>query len=625
MPRVYSPRWTTSRPRPCSMVRCLGRRRGADPKRELRMHSLRPRHRDDSSQAPPAIQPEDGTKPLSAQEAIAELSRRAVLDLLPAPPAIPIPRVPVIPEAGWKSEARLLLTPAEGAERLLADHSEATSRPRTQAGQTRVQARTPEGQPRDSGTADQSHGKDSGRRGRSPRKDPGLDLARPWWKRGRTVAGWGRGCHFRKSRSDLERVQLCTMNEVPTPLRALDPWKRRCPRCRRRTRQYQGVDRPSGDRRYAMLCAPCARALRMAYRDQRARERRFIDLDPPAPLCHGCYHRPRISKGTRRGKRRYFRFCGPCDRAHRVDQGLPAYRGERGARMWLHDQLRPEEERNRYPWPKSDADRVRPSPFAASSSWEEILDDVGALKRETLMDLVAVHALLHTPPLVTMDGWFDAPAASTSTALALSPPIPVPLAPRSADPADRPLEEGLGSTSSPRGPRSSGAKRRSVDDDREEFASAGKRRDLRRHRRRSARVGHTLCPISAYALDACPGPRESGETTTSGRSPLRAARPGRRDGARQPRARGPRPRGPRARGPCRRAEATRRSRPSPRWSPSSTSTKTEACPPKRRSAKAGQRLPHPAREVHAARPRRARAAPRGRPPRGRPPARLRRL
>lgn len=182
-----------------------------------------------------------------------------------------------------------------------------------------------------------------------------------------------------------------------------------------------------------MLCAPCARALRIAYRDQRARERRFIDLDPPAPLCHGCYHRPRISKGTRRGKRRYFRFCGPCGRAHRVEQGLPAYRGERGARMWLHEQILPEEERNRYPWPKSDADITRPSPFVPMSTLAEVLDDVGALKRESVMDLVAVHALLHTPPLFKMDAFIYAPAAPTSTALAPSPPL-------------------ARSTSSPRGP-----------------------------------------------------------------------------------------------------------------------------------------------------------------------------
>jgi len=110
--------------------------------------------------------------------------------------------------------------------------------------------------------------------------------------------------------------------------------------------------------------------------------------------------------------------------------------------MWLHDQLRPEEERNRYPRPKSDADFVRPSPFVPMSTLDEVLDDVGALKRESVMDLVAMHALLHTPPPVTMDGWFDAPAADRralpATALALTPPIP--------------LEEALGSTSSPRGP-----------------------------------------------------------------------------------------------------------------------------------------------------------------------------
>lgn len=164
-----------------------------------------------------------------------------------------------------------------------------------------------------------------------------------------------------------------------------------------------------------MLCAPCNRQLWIKNRDERARRGQFIVIDPPAPLCHGCYRRPRISKGTRRGKRRYFRFCGPCGRAHRVEQGLPAYRGERGARMWLADQLRPEDQRNRYPWPKSDADHVRPSPFVPMSTLDEVLDDVGALKRPSVMDLVAVHALLHTPPFFKMDTWVYPPSAPTST------------------------------------------------------------------------------------------------------------------------------------------------------------------------------------------------------------------
>gem|GEM_PF-3972917 len=130
-----------------------------------------------------------------------------------------------------------------------------------------------------------------------------------------------------------------------------------------------GHDKKTGERIERALCGPCQRMLRIRHWDRCALRFHFIDLDPPAPLCHSCWHRPRISKGTRRGRRRYFRFCGPCDRARRSVLGLPAYRGERGMLMQAEDQLRPVEERNRYPWPKPERESI----YARSSSWEELL------------------------------------------------------------------------------------------------------------------------------------------------------------------------------------------------------------------------------------------------------------
>ena len=225
MPRVYSSRWTTSRQPPRAVMRSPGRYREADPKRELRMHSLRPRHPDDSSQAPLAIQPEDGARPLSAQEEIRSLARRAVLDLTPLPPAMPIRRDPVILEAGSKGAPRTTPRPEKGTDRLLADHSEATSRPETSAGQTRVQARTPAEQPRDSGTADQSHGKDSGTAALRlrPRRQESSQRLRQG--KDRTLQGGGGGCHFRNARSGLESVHFCTRIDVPT--RRFDPLRPR--------------------------------------------------------------------------------------------------------------------------------------------------------------------------------------------------------------------------------------------------------------------------------------------------------------------------------------------------------------------------------------------------------------
>ncbi len=307
-----------------------------------------------------------------AANEIRRLASEVLLGLDPAPAAIPIRLDSRISQDDGTDRVEKLAGSARCTDRLLADHSEAHGSPRTQAGQTRVQARTLGGpatdgprtlarQPRVSGTA--------GLRLRPRRQEAS---GRPWTGRERTSPGRDRGGDSRNSRSGLGSVQSCTKIEVPTPPR--DPFPRRCPLCRKRKRQLIAHDE-RGERIERMLCGPCQRMLRIRHWDRAWLQGRFIDLDPPAPLCHACWHRPRISKGTRRGRKRYFRFCGPCDRARRAVLGKPAYRGERGLDREERNQLRAPERRIRYPWPHNDADpvRVRPSPFAPSSSREELL------------------------------------------------------------------------------------------------------------------------------------------------------------------------------------------------------------------------------------------------------------
>lgn len=132
--------------------------------------------------------------------------------------------------------------------------------------------------------------------------------------------GMGRGCH------------------LATPLRALDEWRPICRYCRRRPREFKGLDDWSRERRFRVLCAPCLRELRSRWQGGVIPPPAWFD--PRAPKCPACCDRARWSKGTRRGKRRYYRFCGPCYRAAREALGLPAYRGARGVRLWLRLRLR---------------------------------------------------------------------------------------------------------------------------------------------------------------------------------------------------------------------------------------------------------------------------------------------
>lgn len=97
-----------------------------------------------------------------------------------------------------------------------------------------------------------------------------------------------------------------------------------CPRCRRRPRQYRGMNRWRW-RKYRMLCARCQRDLRVAAGYQ----------DLPAPICRECWERLRALKEYRRGRPCWRRTCWFCDRAARVARGLPADRGARG-RNSLH-------------------------------------------------------------------------------------------------------------------------------------------------------------------------------------------------------------------------------------------------------------------------------------------------
>ncbi len=110
-----------------------------------------------------------------------------------------------------------------------------------------------------------------------------------------------------------------TLEELREVIRELDRDAPLCPRCRRRPRQYKGMNRWSW-RKYRMLCARCQRDLRVAAGYQ----------DLPAPICRECWERPRALKGYRHGRPRWRRTCWRCDRAARVARGLPADRGRRG-------------------------------------------------------------------------------------------------------------------------------------------------------------------------------------------------------------------------------------------------------------------------------------------------------
>lgn len=311
------------------------------------------------------IQPED-TAELSAQEKIRRLAAGVVRDLLPAPAAISISREPEILGSQPRIKSRKLAKSEKCTDRLLADHSEANGRPgiphsqatgspESSQGLRQGMPETLAGQPKVPGTAALSL------RPRRQEIPKGYRTGSS-----RTSPSREGGGQIRKSRSALESVAIRPTNDPPPPPR--DPFPRRCPLCRTRNRQTIGHDE-RGERIERMLCGPCQRMLRIRQWDRAAVQGRLYDLDPPAPLCHSCWHRPRISKGTRRGRRRYFRFCGPCGRAGRAARGKPAYRGERGRRMQAEDELRPVEERNYYPWPKAERESI----YARSSSWEKLL------------------------------------------------------------------------------------------------------------------------------------------------------------------------------------------------------------------------------------------------------------
>ena len=297
------------------------------------MHSTRPRDPDLFDQAAPEVQPEDAAAQPSAQVQIRQLAAGVVLGLSPLPAAIPIRPAPKIARARSKRLRIASPRPEESTSRPLAGHGQTGVQARTQAEQTRVFGRTSARQPGDSGTADQSPCKDSGTgslRLRKGRQEALRGLRQGRGRRGQGIRGWW------ELRNDRNELPI----DIPTPLRALDPWPRTCPRCRRRTRQYKGVDRRSGDRLYRMLCAPCAREVRLRERDRRCfSEKPIKELDRPAPLCPLCCRRPRANKGTQRGKRRYARLCDPCTRRDREQRGLPAYRGKKGARFWLREKV----------------------------------------------------------------------------------------------------------------------------------------------------------------------------------------------------------------------------------------------------------------------------------------------
>ena len=113
-----------------------------------------------------------------------------------------------------------------------------------------------------------------------------------------------------------------TLEDLREAIRELDRETPICPRCRRRPRQYKGLNRWTGCRDYRMLCARCQRGLRVAAGYQ----------DLPAPTCRSCWRRPRALKEYRRGRPRYRATCWPCDHTARAARGLPSHPGTRSAR-----------------------------------------------------------------------------------------------------------------------------------------------------------------------------------------------------------------------------------------------------------------------------------------------------
>ncbi len=164
---------------------------------------------------------------------------------------------------------------------------------------------------------------------------------------GESLAGRPGGWKLLSSRFYVP-PEAASLTPMPAPLRALDRWRRRCPLCHVRARQYRGRNMWTGDRDERATCAPCNRALWLKNRDERARRGQIIEIHPPAPWCPRCHRRPRENKGTRRGRRRYYRFCAPCYRRDREEHGLPAYRGVRGVRIWMGQRLRGRRRRPRH-------------------------------------------------------------------------------------------------------------------------------------------------------------------------------------------------------------------------------------------------------------------------------------
>ena len=289
------------------------------------MHSTRPLFPDHADQAStralpaPEVQAENTAAQPSAQEQIRRLAAGVVLGLAPLPAAIPIRRDTKITRAAPRRRRRTIARPSQAKSRPLAGHGQTEGSPETQAGQTGVLARTPARQTGAPGRADQSPRKDSGRAGLRLRQGRPESLRGLRQGRGRTLQGTGGGSHFPSCRSD---------DSLPPR----DPFPRRCPMCRKRKRALKQHDKKTGERIERMLCGPCQRQLRIRERDRRCFSYHPIELDRPAPYCPLCSRRPRASKGTRRGRRRYFRLCAPCLRRDREERGLPAYRGAEGWR-----------------------------------------------------------------------------------------------------------------------------------------------------------------------------------------------------------------------------------------------------------------------------------------------------
>lgn len=247
-------------------------------------------------------------------------------------------RVSIVKERSLQVTDGPLRVTAQAADGPGTPHSQPRDCPKSRGGPSRDSARADQSPCEGSPEAPQGVCGDSARGGTAG--DTGREG--PW-------AGLPRGWQLLSSRFYVppEAASL-TPTAVPAPLRTLDRWRWRCPLCHRRPRQYKGRNPWTGDRDDRMLCAPCNRALWVRNRDVRARCGRSIVIDRPAPQCPQCHRRPRENKGTRRGRRRYYRFCAPCYRRDREEHGLPAYRGVRGVRMWMRAQLRGRRRRPRH-------------------------------------------------------------------------------------------------------------------------------------------------------------------------------------------------------------------------------------------------------------------------------------